>query len=93
MYQRYRAEWLQFSLGRTLIRQNARPKLKRLRPYLRRPKTLSADSTTNQLLLWYHLFACESHIDAIATALGVLGGELEDFRTPDLSDLVDEMMP
>ncbi len=32
-------------------------------------------------LTYYHLFACESHNDAISTALGVLSGELADCRT------------
>jgi hypothetical protein len=44
-------------------------------------------------LLWYHLFACDSHNDAIATALGVLGGSLDDLRTPETVRMVDEMMP
>lgn len=32
-------------------------------------------------LMYYHLFACDSHRDAISTALGLLGGELEDLRS------------
>lgn len=47
----------------------------------------------NDLLLWYHLFACESHRDSITTALGVLSGELEDMRTDETRALADEMMP
>lgn len=48
--------------------------------------------TTNQLMLWYHLFACESHNDAISTALGVLSGEVDDLRTNDISLMIDEMI-
>ena len=33
----------------------------------------AAELRRNQFLLWYHLFACESHNDVISTALGVLG--------------------
>lgn len=33
-----------------------------------------------EFLLWHHLFVCEAHRSAFATALGVLGGELEDLR-------------
>ena len=50
-------------------------------------------STYNELLLWYVLFACESHRHSIATALGVLSSELEDMRTDETRVLVDEMMP
>lgn len=56
-------------------------------------KTLNTSISTGQYLLWYHLFACESHNEAIATALGVLGGELEDRRTIETARLADEMMP
>lgn len=34
-----------------------------------------------QLLLWYHIFANRSHRVSVETALGVLGGEVEDLRT------------
>ena len=47
----------------------------------------------DDLLTWYHLFACESHCNTIRTALGVLGGELPDLRTGELSRWVDDMMP
>ena len=45
-----------------------------------------------KLLLWYHLFACDSHNDAIGTALGVLGGELEDCRNEETARLANEWM-
>lgn len=45
------------------------------------------------LLLWYVLLNCPSHIDAITTALGVLGGELNDCRSDETRRLADEMMP
>lgn len=43
------------------------------------------------LLLRYCLFACESHREAIATALGVASGELPDRRSARSAALVDEM--
>lgn len=42
-------------------------------------------------LLWYHLFACESHRQMLTTALGVLAGEIEDLRTEETQRLADEM--
>ena len=44
-------------------------------------------------LLWHHMFSCESHRDSLATALGILGGELEDMRTEQTRYLADKMMP
>lgn len=52
-----------------------------------------SNPTKEQLLYWYHLFACESHIDTISTAFGLLSGEHDDFRTAETCKLVDEMMP
>lgn len=43
-------------------------------------------------LLWHVMFACESHRDAIATALGVLSGEIKDLRTAETKQLADEML-
>jgi hypothetical protein len=54
---------------------------------------ISKAPSRQDLLLLYHLFACESHKDAISTALGVMSGELEDYRTNETTHLVDEMMP
>ena len=54
---------------------------------------LRKKTTQQNLLLWYHLFACESHNNAIATALGVLGKEIKDTRTVESSLLVDKMIP
>jgi poly-gamma-glutamate synthesis protein (capsule biosynthesis protein) len=47
----------------------------------------------HDLLLWFHLFACQSHREAIAEALGVLGGELPDLRTAETARLADVLMP
>jgi poly-gamma-glutamate synthesis protein (capsule biosynthesis protein) len=99
MYLGYYADWLRFE-PRTVLRQQGwwlrvRRVLSDVRSALRRSLSTRpvADVSQSQYLLWYHLFACESHHDAIATALGVLGGELEDLRTPETARLVDDMMP
>ncbi len=42
-------------------------------------------------LLWHVLFACDSHNDAISTALGVLGGAIEDLRNKETARAVDTM--
>lgn len=47
----------------------------------------------DKLRLRYVLLACESHHNAITTALGVLCGELEDLRTEETHEIVDKMMP
>ena len=52
-----------------------------------------SQSYKSDYLLWYHMFACESHRQMMATALGVLGGELEDLRTEETRRMADEMMP
>lgn len=41
----------------------------------------------------YHLFACDTHRDAIVTALGLLSGESDDLRTEETRVLVNEMAP
>ena len=43
-------------------------------------------------MLWYHMIACESHREMLATALGVLAGEIKDLRTEETRRLADEMM-
>lgn len=44
-------------------------------------------------LLRHVMFACESHRQMLATALGILAGEIEDLRTEETLALADEMMP
>ena len=46
----------------------------------------------NKLLLHYHLFACESHKDAISTALGLLAGEIDDLRNKKTKKLANKWM-
>lgn len=80
---------------RSSLHQRARLIVSRARKIL---TAKSKDSNPNvigqcQRLLLYVLFSCDSHSDAISTALGVLNGELEDCRNAETIKLVDELMP
>lgn len=98
MYHLWNAKWLGFE--EEIVKGERRYGLRRLGQSIKkylfvRPSysKQSASSSQNNLLLWYHLFACENHRDSIATALGVLSGELDDMRTDETRALADEMMP
>jgi poly-gamma-glutamate synthesis protein (capsule biosynthesis protein) len=99
LYACHYAEWLGFHPPRPAPGQGWLAALRRWRQRLSRSlraarRTLAPrPSSPGQLLLWYHLVACESHSDALATALGVLSGELPDLRTAATRSLVDAMMP
>lgn len=96
MYHLWNAKWLGFKSE--TVRIGVKDKL---RSFMRgvhkslfgRPRRQGVSASQDNLLLWYVLFACESHRDSIATALGVLSGELEDMRTDETRALADEMMP
>jgi hypothetical protein len=45
-----------------------------------------------KLLLYYHLFACDSHKEAISTALGLISNELDDLRNKYTKKLVNKWM-
>jgi len=79
-YYKTYARWLGFESGYFLY------KLKRIFK-----KVIKV--SLNDRLLRYHLFSCESHREAITTALGVLSGELEDLRTKESRILSDQFMP
>ena len=49
--------------------------------------------TQRDYMLWHVMFVCESHRQMLATALGILAGEIEDLRTEETRQLADEMMP
>lgn len=97
MYYSWYARWLGFAsdVASPRGKERANSVLDQLKTLLCRYDARNAHGAASQdkLLLWYHLFACESHRDSIATALGVLGGELDDMRTEAAKRLVDEMMP
>lgn len=98
MFHLFNGPWLGFTPPRP------KPASKRLglrdlpnafRKWLKRSRRLDDASAREQerLLLRYHLLSCETHQNAIATALGVLCGELEDARTSETKSLTDAMMP
>ncbi len=43
-------------------------------------------------LLWQHLFGCQSHAEAITTAMGMLGGEMTDRRTAESRRMAEEFI-
>lgn len=96
MYQEVYANWLRFESTPQISSSNFVERTRELLRQLhgRAPKPpLPVAGRQRKWLLWYHLFACESHRDAIATALGVLGGTLDDRRSEESARLVDWLMP
>jgi hypothetical protein len=94
MYEDYFSKWLRFdstSILKETFRQ-ARKKAGEIKRRFRGEVASNSNPSRADLLLWYHLFACESHNDAISTALGVLAGELEDLRSDKTTRLVNELM-
>ena len=53
-------------------------------------KTGSINQKIDKYLLHYHLFICDSHKEAISTALGLLGGELKDFRSKRTKKMIEK---
>jgi len=90
MYHEYYADWLGFnsSPSKAFLR-SVRKAISQIKRTVI-GKTNSLDTVRSQYLLRYHLFACDSHNDAISTALGLLGGELDDLRTEETADLVNK---
>ena len=94
MYADYYAEWLGFQSS-SFVSRSIRFTRENLGVLKRRLINSGADvhcPSRKQMLLWYHLFACDSHNDAISTALGVLAGEFEDRRSEVTAMLVNELI-
>ncbi|MEP5566536.1 MAG: CapA family protein [Halioglobus sp.] len=94
MYQSYYARWLGFESKEvgTVRRGIRRAIAKTGVTNLLGRGAVADDAHRDAYLLRHHLFVCESHSDAIATALGVLGGELEDVRSEETARLCREMV-
>jgi len=94
MYESFYCSWLGFRRNRAgflpFLRRLASVSVSSLRRLAR--TQLAYEQERNRNLLRYHLFACESHRDAISTALGVLSGELNDRRTTETARLVCKHM-
>lgn len=91
-YREYYREWLGFPDAVVQSQQHPRGLLRRMMAQLR-PSAEPSRATRGQMQLWYHLFACQSHCDQIATALGVLSHSLPDRRNQETTALVDALMP
>ena len=93
MYHHYFAKWLGFN-SRSFLEIGAsqfRAKISAIKRGLMEGGSQSEHPMNlGKFLLWYHLFACDSHNDAIGTALGVLSGELEDRRNKETARLANE---
>jgi poly-gamma-glutamate synthesis protein (capsule biosynthesis protein) len=90
MYHGYYQDWLGFNSS---IRKDFFLCAHSLLRLIRRAfvgKTKNFDALRAHYLLLYHLFVCDSHNDAISTALGSLGGELDDLRTEETAALVNK---
>lgn len=94
MYGLYYAKYLNFPEGKSQVEQvSVRGRAKYFLAAIQGKIIGNTRSTKSQLLLWYHLFACETHHEALSTALGVLGGEIEDLRTEETKSIVDHILP
>jgi hypothetical protein len=94
-YHHYGADYMRFATPPSPrgCRVQARKSLSMLRQALLNRIPAVPHPSRHDYLLWYHMIACESHRQMLATALGVLGGEIEDSRTDETRRLADEMMP
>ncbi|MGB4775436.1 MAG: CapA family protein [Daejeonella sp.] len=90
LFNNHYASWLGFEINKQDGKKPSKKILKRISDAIKDKQNPPLDQS--QLLLRYHLFACESHCQAISTALGVLSGELEDLRTKETRDLADELI-
>jgi poly-gamma-glutamate synthesis protein (capsule biosynthesis protein) len=90
MYHDYYVNWLGFNSLKK-IRYLKTFAIKLIRSVLPKKNNIISFKTS-RLLLHYHLFACNSHNDAISTALGLLGGELKDLRNKRTKKLINKWM-
>ncbi len=96
LFNNHYSEYLNFS-GKFTIRDLSIEKrfsvLKRsLRSFITGKEVILPNPvSTHQHLLWYHLFACESHKHAIETALGVLSGELDDLTNEESKEILHSL--
>lgn len=94
LFYNYYAKYLNLPEGKSKIRKLSSYKfLKSILGAINKNIRHKRISPQEDLLVWYHLLACESHSNAIATALGILGKEINDIRTKESKLLVDKMIP
>ena len=88
-YYHHGAEYMRFSASSQHGRRTQiRAVLSRLKKALLSP----AYPSQWDYMLWHVMITCESHRQMLATALGILAGEIEDLRTEETRQLADEMM-
>ena len=94
MYDLWYADWVGLHPTRLTKRRSAvRARLSALKRGIQSALLGPKPPTREREMLSYYAFSCESHRDVVATALGVLSGELDDLRTDETRRLADEMMP
>ena len=93
-YYHHGAKYMGFSApSRRRRGMQIRKRLSLFKNALRNARTFSPRPTQRDYMLWYVMFACESHRQMLATALSILAGEIKDLRTKETRQLADEMMP
>jgi len=91
-YYHHGAGYMRFSAPPQNVRRvQARAGMSMLKGALLNRIAPSSHPSQYDYLLWYHMIACESHRQMLATALGVLAGEIKDLRTEETRRLADEM--
>ena len=93
MYHNHYANWLEFnSINKINIYRPLKRITSKLINSILSKKTDNIPPKIKQYLLHYHLFACDSHREAVSTALGLLSGELNDLRNKVTKKLIDKWM-
>lgn len=93
-YNYYGARYMRFSaLPQYGRRKQIRTGLSMLKGGLLNRNSPAAYPSQYDYMLWYHMTACESHRQMLVTALGILAGEIEDLRSAETRQMVDEMIP
>jgi hypothetical protein len=93
MYHKHYENWLEFnSINKINIYRPLKRITSKLINSILSKKTDNIPPKIKQYLLHYHLFACDSHREAVSTALGLLSGELNDLRNKVTKKLIDKWM-
>jgi len=97
IYENHFGIWLGFiKLPSKIIKLTTRNKLGNIKRaiielfFKQKQKLGVSKITKNEYLLWYHLFACQSHEKIIETALGILGGEIADVRNKETEEIISK---
>jgi len=88
LYAKTYAPWMKWTTRSGFVNRPLAGRERWVRPWRALSESLQGQtrewhSEVEDHLLRYHVFACDSHREMVATALGVLGGEIRDCRTPE----------